>query len=70
MSTKADKNISKLRRTAMPMNFVKKNDGCWDHQRWTDFCETLKVKGYTPIDFDKVGLLLEEKKMIYLEKRK
>ena len=70
MTTQADRNISKFRRTAIAMNFVKRNDGCWDHQKWLDFCEMLKVKGYTPIDFDKVGALLEEKKTTYLQKKK
>ena len=66
MSTKADENLKRLRRTPLPMNFVKRNLGCWDHDKWDDFCLHLQTKGYTPIDFDAVGLLLEEKKVSFL----
>jgi len=67
MTTK-EKNLSKLRRTAIAMNFVKKNDGVWDHDQWIEFCATLDTKGYYPIDLDQVGLVLEEKMAIYLAK--
>jgi len=63
-----EKNLKKLRRTAIPMNFVKKVNGVWDHNQWEQFCGTLEDKGYTPIDLDQVGLLLEEKKAAYLAK--
>ena len=63
-----EKNLKRLKRTAIPMNFVKKVNGVWDHDTWLDFCSTLEDKGYTPIDFDQVGQLLEEKKATYLAK--
>lgn len=63
-----EKNLAKLRKSVIPMNFVKKNEGVWDHSKWEEFCKNLKVKGYTPIDQDQVGLILEEKKAAYLAK--
>ena len=67
MSTK-EANLKRLAKSCIPMNFVKKQNGCWDHEEWLGFCEMLKEKGYAPIDSDEVGLLLEEKKAAYLEK--
>ena len=64
----AEANLKKLRKTVIPINFVKKHNGIWNHDQWLDFCQTLESKGYTPIDFDQVGLLLEEKKVAYLTK--
>ena len=63
-----EKNLKRLKRTSIPMNFVKNVEGVWDHKQWEEFCSTLEDKGYTPIDFDKVGLLLEDKKVTYLSK--
>jgi hypothetical protein len=68
MST-AEANLKKLRKTVIPINFVKKNNGAWNHEQWLEFCEMLKEKGYTPINFDQVGLLLEKKKADYLAKK-
>ena len=65
----ADANLKKLRKTVIPINFVKKNNGAWNHEQWLEFCEMLQNKGYTPIDFDQVGLLLERKKVDYLAKK-
>jgi hypothetical protein len=65
-----EKNLKKLSRTNVLMNFVKKNKGSWDHQAWEDFCAYLETKKYTPIDIDAVGALLETKKAAYLEKNK
>ncbi|HBM14941.1 MAG TPA: hypothetical protein DD381_01105 [Lentisphaeria bacterium] len=65
MDKKAE-NLKKLSRTNIVMNFIKKNNGKWNHTGWVEFCEYLKEKGYTPIDFDQVGLMLETKKAAYL----
>jgi len=65
-----EQNLKKLSRTCIPMNFVKKNMGSWDHDQWLGFCGSLEDKGYTPIDFDQVGVLLEKKKEQYLSKKK
>ncbi len=61
-------NLQKLSRTNLVMNFVKKNNGCWNHQAWLEFCAMLEEKGYAPIDFDQVGALLETKKAAYFAK--
>ena len=62
-------NLKKLTRTQIPMSFVKRQNGAWNHQDWLTFLEEIKAKGYDPIDTDKVGLLLEEKKVIFLASR-
>lgn len=64
----AQENYAKLKRTAILMNFVKKHDGKWGHGDWQVLCDNLTAKGYSPIDFDQVGLLLEEKREKYLAK--
>lgn len=61
-------NLQKLSRTNLIMNFIKKHNGCWNHQDWLGFCTMLEEKGYTPIDFDQVGVLLETKKVAYFSK--
>ncbi len=57
-----EENLKKLSRTSILKTFVVKNDCDWDHTKWLEFCAYLEEKGYTPIDFDQVGLLLEKKK--------
>ena len=69
MSSKKETNLKKLAKTNLIIDFVKKNDGKWDHQKWLDFLVSLEAKGYAPIDADQVGLLLEEMKEIYLAKK-
>lgn len=67
--TTEEENLKRLSRVAIPMNFVKKVNGVWNHEQWLEFCESLETKGYTPINFDQVGLLLEKKKAEYLAKK-
>ncbi len=69
MSAEQD-NLKKLSRTSIPMNFVKKTKGAWEHADWEEFSDNLKSKGYSPINLDEVGLLLEKKKAVYLSKKK
>lgn len=64
--SKAESNLKKLTKSPIPMNFVKKNNATWNHQDWLNFLEYLKEKNYFPIDTDKVGLLLEEKKAQFI----
>jgi len=64
--SKEEANLKKLRRSPIAMNFVKRHKGSWNHQDWLGFLDFLKEKGYTPIDADCVGLLLEDKKAQYL----
>jgi Fe-S cluster assembly iron-binding protein IscA len=59
-------NLKKISRSRILSNFIKKNQGCYDHSNWLELCDEIKSKGYEPIDFDQVGLLLEEKKAQYL----
>jgi len=35
-----------------------------------DFCKLIEEKGFTPIDLDQVGLLLEQEKTKYLKESK
>ncbi len=67
--SKTNENLKKLTRTSIPLNFIKKMDGEWNHNAWLEFCGSLETKGYTPIDYDKVGLLLEKKKQVYLSRK-
>ena len=69
MGTKNEANLKKLAKTTLLMNFVKKNDGKWNHQQWIDLLKELDAKGYKPIDQNQVGILLEEKKKVYLSKK-
>ena len=64
--SKAESNLKKLTKSPIPMNFVKKNNATWNHQDWLNFLEYPKEKNYFPIDTDKVGLLLEEKKAQFI----
>ena len=67
--SKAESNLKKLTKSPIPMNFVKKHNASWNHQDWLEFLDNLKEKGYFPIDTDKVGLLLEEKKAQYIAQK-
>lgn len=62
----AEENLKKLAKSKLPMLFVKKHSGAWNHQDWLVFLEEIHVKGYDPIDTDSVGLILEEKKAVFL----
>ena len=64
--SKEETNLKKLAESPLIMNFVKRKNGTWNHQDWLDFLSDIKTHGCDPIDPDKVGLLLEEKKTIYL----
>lgn len=66
---KKETNLKKLSRTATLTNFIKKTEANWDHAQWVELCKKISVK-YSPIDFDEVGLLLEEKREKYMAKAK
>lgn len=68
MATGKEANLKKLARTVILTNFVKKNNGTWNHKKWEELCASI-AKKYSPIDFDQVGLLLEQKKVAYLAKK-
>ncbi len=69
MPSIAEMNLNRLSRTSLPMNFVKKHNGEWNHQDWLEFCAFLEDKGYTPVDLDQVGMLLEKKKSEFWSNR-
>ncbi len=69
-STDDERNIRRLERSVIPMNFVKRKNGEWNHQDWLDFLTEIKERGYAPIDDRQVGLLLEERKAQYLASRR
>ena len=62
MASNAEMNLKRLSKTNLPMQFVSEHNGEWNHRDWLEFCASLEQKGYTPIDLDQVGLLLEKSK--------
>ncbi len=61
-----DENLQKLAKSRLPMMFVKAHNGEWNHQDWLDFLADIKARGYEPVDEDRVGLILEDKKAKFL----
>lgn len=65
MRSNTEVNLGRLAKTTLLKDFVTSHNGEWNHQDWLIFCASLEEKGYTPIDLDQVGLLLEKEKSIY-----
>lgn len=65
MASSAEINLKRLANTSLPMDFVKMHHGEWNHRDWLEFCSQLEERGYTPIDLDQVGLILEKAKTDY-----
>jgi len=65
MPTIAEANLIRLTKTTLVEDFVLAHHGSWNHQDWLDFCSRIEERGFTPVDLDKVGLLLEQKKAEY-----
>ena len=63
-----EENIKRFVKTPLAMNFVKAHNGSWNHEDWLNFIREVKEKGYYPIDFDRVGLILEDKKKAFFSK--
>ena len=63
-----EENIKRFAKTSLAMNFVKAHNGSWNHEDWLNFIREVKDKGYYPIDFDRVGLILEDKKKTFFSK--
>ena len=63
-----EENIKRFAKTPLAMNFVKAHNGSWNHEDWLNFIREVKDKGYYPIDFDRVGLILEDKKKAFFSK--
>ena len=64
-SNDPEENIKRFAKTALAMNFVKAHNGSWNHEDWLGFISDVKAKGYYPIDWDRVGLILEDKKKAF-----
>jgi hypothetical protein len=58
--------LNKLEKFCRIENFVKKNTDRWDHQTWLEFCAEIAEGGFEPIDFDHIGLILENHKTAFL----
>lgn len=61
-------NLGRISESGMLCEFVEDNMGCWDHAKWMSLCESIENSGFTPVDLDQVGLLLEKCKDKYLSK--
>ncbi|HCE44234.1 MAG TPA: hypothetical protein DET40_11860 [Lentisphaeria bacterium] len=61
-----ESNLKKLAKSGKLESFVKKNKACWDHQSWLVLCAEIVEDGYEPIDFDQVGIILENHKTNFL----
>ena len=67
-SNDPEENIKRFAKTALAMNFVKAHNGSWNHTDWLNFLREVEEKGYFPIDTDRVGLILEDKKKAFFSK--
>ena len=64
-SNDPEENIKRFAKTPLAMNFVKAHNGSWNHTDWLNFLREIEEKGYFPIDTDRVGLILEDKKKAF-----
>ena len=64
-SNDPEENIKRFAKTSLAANFVKAHNGAWNHEDWLAFISDVKAKGYFPIDWDRVGLILEDKKKAF-----
>ena len=67
-SNDPEENIKRFAKTALATNFVKAHNGSWNHTDWLNFLREVEEKGYFPIDTDRVGLILEDKKKAFFAK--
>ena len=67
-SNDPEENIKRFAKTPLAMNFVKAHNGAWNHTDWLNFLREIEEKGYFPIDTDRVGLILEDKKKAFFAK--
>ena len=68
MSETKEANLERLSKSGLLDNFVTKNKGTWDNEKWLNLCDEISRQDFTPIDYDQVGLVLEKKKAGYLSK--
>ncbi len=57
--------MERLAKSGKLEDFVRRNNGSWDHQKWLTLCEEISLEGYEPIDYDQVGILIEQYKTVY-----
>ena len=67
-SNDPEENIKRFAKTSLATNFVKAHNGSWNHTDWLNFLREVEEKGYFPIDTDRVGLILEDKKKVFFAK--
>ena len=67
-SNDPEENIKRFAKTPLAMNFVKAHNGSWNHADWLNFLRDIEERGYFPIDTDRVGLILEDKKKAFFAK--
>lgn len=63
-------NLQRLAKSGILLDFVRENKGTWDHEKWLELCDKISRSGYIPVDFDQVGLLLEQVKTDYFKENK
>jgi len=59
-------NLNRLKQSDIIRNFIIFNKAAWDHSKWLELCSFIENNGFAPIDYDQVGLFLEEEKIKYL----
>lgn len=67
MASLAERNLDRLSKTTLAKDFVVRHHGEWNHRDWLEFCAYLEQNSFTPIDLDRVGLLLESEKAEYFK---
>ena len=65
-TSKSEDNLQRLAKSGILLNFVRENNGVWDHGKWLELCDKISTEGYAPVDFDQVGLMLELQKRTFL----
>jgi len=64
-----DSEITKLRDSRMPADFVRQKNGIWNHRDWLEFLARVRKAGYTTLPDHEVGRALEDEKMRFLAAR-
>lgn len=59
------KNLQKILRSGILENFIRRENGSWDHHGWINLCEEISLNDVNPVDFDQVGMILETVKELY-----
>ena len=62
-----EQNIRNLIQSGMLVNFVRGKNGSWEHDDWISLCDEISRSDFYPVDFDKVGLFLENEKAVHNE---